>query len=178
MRSADSTVNTPDTQSALFDFGDVKVVWTQRNWGENPEPKYPWGATLYGDKGTLKLSVQSYDFTPNGKGESAHADFVDERDKYPEDVKHKETELYAAPANRRQMQNFLEARRDGKKSVADIEEGHISTASCILANLSMELGRSLKWNPEAGRVEGDDEANRKLARVYRKKWAHPTPENI
>ncbi|HEX3602160.1 MAG TPA: Gfo/Idh/MocA family oxidoreductase [Lacipirellulaceae bacterium] len=178
MRSADSTVNTPDTQSALFDFGDVEVVWTQRNWGENPEPKYPWGATLYGDKGTLKLSVQSYDFTPKDGGASAHADFVDERDKYPEDVKHKETELYAAPANRRNMQNFLEARRDGKKPVADIEEGHISTASCILANLSMELGRSLKWDPEAGRVAGDEEANKKLARVYREKWVHPTPESV
>lgn len=178
MRSADSTVNTPDTQSALFDYGDVKVVWTQRNWGENPDPKYAWGATLYGDKGTLKLSVQSYDFVPNGKGESAHADFVDEREKYPEDVKHKETELYAAPANRRQMQNFLEARREGKKPVADIEEGHISTASCILANLSMELGRSIKWDAKGGRVAGDDEANQRLARVYREKWTHPTPENI
>ena len=178
MRSADSTVNTPDTQSAIFDFGNVKVVWTQRNWGENPEPKYAWGATLYGDKGTLKLSVQSYDFTPNDGGTPVHADFVDEREKYPEDVKHKETELYAAPANRRNMQNFLEARREGKKPVADIEEGHISTASCILANLSMELGRSIKWDAKAGRVAGDDEANQKLARVYREKWTHPTPENI
>src|SRR3954470_3730700 len=32
MRDADSTVNTPDTQTAQFDFGDVKIVWTQRNW--------------------------------------------------------------------------------------------------------------------------------------------------
>ena len=36
------------------------------------------------------------------------------------------------------------------KPVADIEQGHISTASCILANLSMKLGRSLAWDPEAG----------------------------
>ena len=94
MRNPDSTMNVHDTQTAIFDFGNVEVVWNQRNWGENPEPKYGWGATLYGDKGTLKLSVFSYDFTPNGGGTPVHGDFVDERDKYPADTQHKETEMY------------------------------------------------------------------------------------
>lgn len=178
MRDANSTVNTPDTQTAVFDFGNVDVVWNQRNWGANPDPNYGWGATLYGDKGTLKLSVFSYDFTPNGNGNPVHADFVDERAKHPEDEQHKATELFAAPATRRHMENFLAARRDGKRPVSDIEQGYISSASCILANLSMELGRSLKWDEKAGRVVGDDEANGKLARVYRDKWVHPTPENV
>jgi hypothetical protein len=62
--------------------------------------------------------------------------------------------------------------------VSDIEEGYISTACCILANLSMELGRSLKWDEKAGHVAGDDEANRRLTRSYRGKWDHPTPENV
>ena len=154
MRSPTSKVNTADTQTAIFDYGDVKVVWTQRNWGADPDPKYPWGATLYGDKGTLKLSVHSYDFIPNGKGTPVHADFLDEREKFPQDTEHKETEIFAAPATRRHMQNFLEARREAKRPVSDIEQGFISTSCCILANLSMELGRSLKWDEEAGRVVG------------------------
>ncbi len=180
MRSRESTVNVPDTQTATFDYGDIELVWTQRNWGENPEAnsKYSWGATLYGDKGTLKISVFSYDFTPNGGGTPAHGDFLDEREKYPADVKHKETELYAAPATRRHMENFLAARREGKPPVAEIEQGYISSASCILANLSMELGRSLKWDGKAGRVVGDEEANNRLARKYRGEWVHPTPENV
>ena len=62
--------------------------------------------------------------------------------------------------------------------VADIEEGHISTSCCIMANLSMELGRSLRWDAEAGKVIGDDEANRRLARTYRSPWVHPTPANV
>jgi predicted dehydrogenase len=178
MRSPDSKVNTADTQTAFFDFGDVEVVWTQRNWGAEADPKYPWGATLYGDKGTLKLSVQSYDFIPQGKGSPVHVDHLDERDKYPQDVEHKETELFAAPATRRHMQNFLEARREGKRPVSDIEEGYISTSCCILANLSMELGRSLKWDGKAGRVVDDDEANKRLTRAYRDKWVHPTVETV
>jgi len=76
------------------------------------------------------------------------------------------------------MQNFLEARREKKRPVADIEQGYISSACCIMANLSMRLGRSLKWDAEKGRVAGDDEANRQLAREYRGDWKHPTPENV
>jgi predicted dehydrogenase len=178
MRKPDSKINTHDTQTALFDYGDVQVVWNQRNWGQNPDPDYPWGATLYGDKGTLKLSIRKYDFIPKGKGKLVHSDYVDESGKYPEDVRHKETELLAAPATRQHMKNFLAARQNGQRPVADIEEGYISSACCILANLSMELGRSLNWDSEKGRVVGDEAANNRLARVYRGDWEHPTPETV
>jgi hypothetical protein len=178
MRGPESNINTHDTQTALFDYGDTQVVWNQRNWGQNPEPDYPWGATLYGDKGTLKLSVRSYDFLPNGNGSPQHGEHVDEREQYPEDVAHKATELFAAPATRRHMQNFLAARREKTLPVADIEQGYISSACCILANLSMELGRSLHWDSHAGRVVNDDEANSRLARAYRGPWQHPTSESV
>lgn len=178
MRGTDSPVNTHDTQTALFDFGDVQFVWSQRNWGANPDPDYPWSATLYGDKGTLKLSVWRYDFIPKRGGSPVHGDFLDESEKYPEDTQHRETEIFAAPATRAHMQNFLAARRSGERPVSDIEQGYISSASCIMANLSMELGRSLEWDAEAGRVVGDDEANRRLARIYRGDWKHPTPNEV
>ncbi|NLY00618.1 MAG: Gfo/Idh/MocA family oxidoreductase [Rhodopirellula sp.] len=178
MRSPDSNINTHDTQTALFDYGDVQVVWNQRNWGQNPDPDYPWGATLYGDKGTLKLSIRSYDFIPKGNGTAEHGDFLDESEKYPEDLQHKQTEIFAAPATRRHMQNFLAARRERVRPVADIEQGHISSACCILANLSMDLGRGLRWDSEKGRVIDDDDANQRLARAYRGEWKHPTPETV
>jgi predicted dehydrogenase len=167
-----------DTQNVLYDYGDVQIVWTQRNWGENPDPKYPWGATLYGDKGTLKLSVQSYDFIPHGDGQPEHGDHLDERDKYPEDSAHKETELFAAPATRRHMQDFLAARQEKRKPVSDIEEGYISSACCIMGNLATELGRTLQWDADSGKVVGDDDANARLARAYRGPWEHPTPDSV
>jgi predicted dehydrogenase len=173
IRSKDSIASIPDTQTAMFDFPGVQVVWTQRNWGEPADPEYPWGATLYGDKGTLKLSVQSYDFKPHGDGSAEHGDYLDERDKFPEDAQHKETEMFAAPATRRHMQDFLAARQENRLPVSNIEQGHISSASCILANLSMDLGRSLKWDAAAGKIVGDDEANERLARPYRAPWTHP-----
>lgn len=178
MRPASSSVNTHDTQTAVFDYGDLQIVWNQRNWGTNPDPDYPWGACLFGDKGTLKLSVHSYDFIPNGEGARVHGTFLDERDKFPDDTQHKETEPFAASSTRRHLENFLAARREHIRPVADIEEGHISTACCILANLSMDLGRGLEWDPVGNRIKDDDEANRRLQRAYREPWVHPTPASI
>ena len=168
-----SKANISDTQTATFDYGDLNIVWQHRTWGPPPDPKYPWGMTLYGEKGTLKASVMSYDFAPNGPGAAIHRDVTYEREQYPEDVTEKDIEIHVAPALRRHMQDFLAAIATRGRPVADIEQGYISTASCILANLSMQLGRTLAWDPEQGRVAGDDEANRLLRRPYRGPWTHP-----
>jgi predicted dehydrogenase len=168
-----SKANIADTQEATFTFGDLPVVWQHRTYGHPNDPKYPWGATFYGDKGTLKVSVNSYDFIPFGGGEAIHKDVVMELDKYPEDKTEKDLEKHVAPAIRVHMLDFLKAIETRGKPVADIEEGHISTASCILANLSMKLGRSLTWDKEKQQVVGDEEANKLLRRAYRKPWVHP-----
>ena len=70
---------------------------------------------------------------------------------------------------------FPKMPRGWSKPVSDIEEGHITTASCILANNSMKLGRSFTWDPVKHQVVGDDEANKLLCREYRKPWVHPEP---
>src|SRR6185295_2036171 len=40
-----SRANITDTQTATFDFGDLKVVWNHRSWGRAPDKDYPWAAT-------------------------------------------------------------------------------------------------------------------------------------
>ncbi len=166
--------NISDTQTATFDFKDLQVVWQHRTWGHSPDPAYPWAAFLYGDKGTLKLSVNSYDFIPQQRGADAvHQDVVMELDQYPEDRTEKDLERHVAPAIRGHMVDFLNAIASRGKPVADIEQGHISTASCILANMSMELGRALSWDAQKGEILKDAEANQKLARAYRSPWNHP-----
>jgi predicted dehydrogenase len=175
----DSKANIADTQLATFEYPDLKIVWQHRSWGDPPDPKYTWGATLYGDKGTLKASVYSYDFIPTVKGvQPIHQDVTYELEQYPEDKTEKDLEKHCAPAIRHHMQDFLAAIAKRGRPVADIEEAYISTASCILANLSMKLGRTLAFDPKTGRVKGDDEANRLLARAYRGPWVHPAPGSV
>jgi predicted dehydrogenase len=169
-----SKANITDTQTATFDFETLKVVWTHRSYGDAPDPKYPWGATFYGDKGTLKASVMGYDFNVQGKTEpEIHEDVVYELDKFPEDRTEKDLERHVAPAIRGHMKNFLECIETRQRPVADIEQGYMSTTACILANLSMRLGRTLQWDHEKGMVVGDVEANQLLRRPYRSPWQHP-----
>ncbi|MBE0657716.1 MAG: gfo/Idh/MocA family oxidoreductase, partial [Bryobacteraceae bacterium] len=171
--------NIADTQIATLDFGDVKMTWQHRHYGASPDEKYPWAAIFYGEKGTLKASVWGYDFIPREKGAApVHKDVEYELEQYPEDKTEPRLEKHCAPAIRRQMQNFLNAIATGSRPVADIEEGHISAASCILSNLSMQLGRSLTWDAGAGLVKGDPAANKLLARPYRKPWVHPDPKTV
>jgi predicted dehydrogenase len=168
-----SKANIPDTQTATFDFGDLSIVWQHRSWGHPIDPRYLWGATFYGDKGTLKAGVYGYDFTPLGEGKPVHREVAYELEQYPIDKVEKDLEKHVAPAIRGHMKDFLRAIDTRGRPVADIEEGHISTASCILANLAMGLGRTLSWDAEKGQVVGDAEVNQLLRRRYRAPWIHP-----
>ena len=71
------------------------------------------------------------------------------------------------------MQDFLKSIEDRSKPVADIEQGHISSASCILANVAMEVGKTLEWDAAAHRVTNSDAANAKLKRDWREGYVHP-----
>ena len=175
----DSKANIPDTQTATFDYGDMQMVWNHRSWGTAPDPDYPWAAIFYGEKGTLKASVHKYDFIPRDKNQrTIHKDVAFELEQYPEDKVEKGLEKHVAPAIRGHMKDFLSCIETRDKPVADIEQGHISSTSCILANLAMQLGRNLEWDPVSHTVRGDQEANTLLARPYRSPWIHPDPETV
>ena len=172
-----SISNISDTQIATFDYPDVKIVWSHRTYGAPADKDYPWGATFYGDKGTLKASVFRYDFIPR-QGEPIHKDVTYELEQYPEDKTEARLERHCAPAIRAQMRNFLASIDARSRPVADIEEGYISTSSCILANHAMTLGRTLAWDPVKHQVIGDSEANRLLTRPYRAPWLHPDAATV
>jgi hypothetical protein len=57
-----------------------------------------------------------------------------------------------------------------KEPNSDLESGHHVVSTCHLANLSMKLGRKLRWDADKEQVPGDAEANALLTRPYRKPW--------
>jgi len=171
----DGKSNISDTQTATFEYDKFNAVWQHRSWGSPPDPDYPWALFIYGEKGTLKASTMRADFIPYDRNQKPiHFDCFYEREKYPEDVTEKDIELNAAPATRLHMLDFLAAIEKRSLPVSDIEDGHISTASCILANVSMRMGgRPLQYDPQKRIVSGDEEATKLLCRPYRSPWQHP-----
>jgi predicted dehydrogenase len=177
--------NIPDMQTATWDYGDLQITWEHRHFGQQPDPKYWWGANFYGEKGTLKASVFMFDFIPLDGGTPLHREWNDpnakypvDSDKYPEDKTEKGIEYHVAPAIREHMKDLLQCTASRGRPRADIAEGSTSTTMCILANLSLQLKRSLTWDEPKGQLLNDAEANQLLARSYRAPWHHPTPDML
>jgi len=165
----DSAATVPDTQIASFQYDDMLMTWTNRQWGQGTDPATPWGARLYGDKGTLRITPSSYDFTPAREtAPTMHAELGPELAEFPNDPKNDKM-LYAI--TRENMRDFVHALKTGTRPASDIEEGYVSTSICALANLSLKLGRPLTWNGES--IVGDAQAQSMLARPYRAPWVHP-----
>lgn len=99
--------------------------------------------------------------------------------KYPEDETEKDLERHVASAMRGHWRNYLECVEQRTQPVANIEQAFISSAACILANLSQKLGgRTLTYDPKSNTVPGDREATALLRRPYRSPWVHPEPSKV
>ena len=121
-----------------------------------------------------------FDFIPLDGGDPIHREWNDPKakypvdsDKYPEDKTEQGIEYHVAPAIREHMKDLLQCTASRGHPRADIAEGSTSTSMCVLANVSLQLKRSLTWDEPKGRVAGDEEANRLLQRPYRAPWVHP-----
>jgi hypothetical protein len=73
------------------------------------------------------------------------------------------------------FQNFIDAVRSRKRETlnCEIEQGHLSTSLCHLANAAFRTGRKLVFDPAREIFPGDEEANRYLTRTYREPYVVP-----
>ncbi len=65
------------------------------------------------------------------------------------------------------MGNFFDCVEARRTPISDIESQHRSVSTCHLGNISMRVGRKLKWDPQAEEFVGDAEANQYLKREQR-----------
>ena len=54
------------------------------------------------------------------------------------------------------MQNFIDSVRSRKNPIAPVEVGSSSNIACCLANIAIELGRTVKWDPATQMFAGGD----------------------
>jgi predicted dehydrogenase len=172
---------TPDTQDAIFDCGTWSATFTMRECATGPRTGF--GVEFHGTKGTLGISRGGFTVTPDadippvnmipgvreghpvGGPKAVPAAKLDPRTTAIEDRTGSSDEQYAEHAK-----NFLDCVRSRKAPIADLASAHRVAVACHLANLSLRLGRSLKWDWKTNSVPGDEEANRALVRAYRAPW--------
>ena len=58
--------------------------------------------------------------------------------------------------------------KDRTDPISDVHTHHRAMTTCHLANISIRLGRKLKWDPQKEQIIGDSDANQWQAREQRK----------
>ncbi len=161
----EARANITDTQLVQFNYDDLTLSWNHRTWGDAPDPEYQWGAVIYGSKGTLKIDFTKFEFKLRGSGKTVKEQSQADLANFPQDQEDNEkwsVDLIGGLGSRNLMKDWLDSIDNDRLPVADIEQAHISSACCILGNLSLKLGRTLNWDPATHTVQRDPEANQLL----------------
>jgi len=77
------------------------------------------------------------------------------------------SDAWRVPKSDSHMGNFFQCVKTRAEPVAPVRIEHRTVSICHLTNLSIRLGRPLKWDPEAEQIVGDEEANHWLSRQQR-----------
>lgn len=77
---------------------------------------------------------------------------------------------WRVPESNDHMGNFFHCVKTREEPVAPVRIEHRTVSVCHLTNLSIRLGRPLKWDPEKEQIVGDDEANGWLSRDQREPY--------
>ena len=151
----------PVTMSVKWEFKnpDWTLTWDQ------PGAQYngiEWGAKYYGDHDTLIVS-----------GGDGGCDTEDKAKKYTPSASGQHVFLDPDPSEdptERHRQNWRRCIKTREKPVMSVEIGYNVIVLPIIANISYQLGRKLRWDAKNHVFIGDEEANRMLSQPYRAPW--------
>lgn len=142
---------TPDTGTAVFDFGKSGMEWVQSSSFPRASEKPLAECLFYGENGTFAISSNTwtiYDFkgVEIGKGKGPNTG----------DGTH--------------MGNFLDTIRGKAKLNSPIEEGQKSTMLCHLANIAYRTNTVVKVDQKTGKLIDNPAGEKLWKREYRKGW--------
>ena len=120
--------------------------------------------TSEGDNGILFEGTDGRFFVNRGK--IAGKPVEDLKDKpLPEDAIE---QVYGGKVSANHTANFIEGMKARQQPISDVWSHNRMLEICHLSNISMRLGRELKWDPVAREIVGDAQANSFLGRESRK----------
>jgi predicted dehydrogenase len=172
---------TPDTQDTLIEYPGFTALWSHR---EACAGQVKVGHEFCGSRGSLSISRAGFALLGDRKvsPENAVPQFAGahpvggpKRAEQPGPV-----ETWARPVEDKtgdtreqfklHVRNFLDCVRSRREPISDLESAHRVATVCHLANISLRLGRRIRWDAAREEIPGDAEAARMLVRNYRPPW--------
>jgi predicted dehydrogenase len=173
---------TPDTQDALFDCGSFSAAFTMREAARGERTGF--GLTFHGTRGSLGIDRSGYTVTADpdlppanqipgvksGHPTGGPVSVPTIGDPKPRTQALTDTTGDSSAQYLGHARDFIDCVKSRKSPVADLASAHRTAVACHLANLSLRLGRSLRWDWAKNTVPDDKEANALLAVAYRAPW--------
>jgi predicted dehydrogenase len=173
---------TPDTQDVLFEHPGWTAVWSHREACKGPMGAAP--LEFCGPRGSLAISRRGFTVTADRKlpPESTIPQFTGAHATgEPPAVEGTGSPQFWTKAIvdtsgdsrvqlKQHVRNFLDCVKSRKEPISDLESGHRVATACHLANLSLRLGRRLRWDADKETILDDPEAAKLLVRPYRAPW--------
>ena len=168
---------TPDTQDALLEYDGMTAVWSHR---EASTGRKAGGLEFFGTKGSMTVSRSGFEVFPDLKQDPTN--LIPKFQGHPGGGPQKAAiqpepwvQGMKEPGSSDEqfnlhVRNFLECIKSRGRTIADVEDGHRTATACHLANISLRLGRKLKWDAAREQILDDADASKYLVRPYRKPW--------
>jgi predicted dehydrogenase len=169
---------TPDTQDALFEYPGFTALWSHREASRGRGAGE--GLEFFGTKGSMTLSRSGFQVFPDMKvpPQNQIPEFQGHPAGGPQRVANAAATPWCEPVKRKaandllaaHARNFIDCVKSRQQPASSLEEEHAVATACHLANISLRLGRKVKWDAEREQIAGDPEASAMLLRPYRKPW--------
>lgn len=170
----------PDTLEVVWQYpGGTLVTFSQYNASAAPASARDCELEIRGTKGTFYLTSRGYEIvadalTPNDF--PARSPLTREQDRFWRRGEKTEIEAktFAAPGNsadtRFHARNFLDCIRSREKCHCDIETGHRSTSTTLVANVAHQTKSLLEWDAKSEQFTNNPAANQHLDYLYRPQY--------
>lgn len=173
----------PDVQDAIIEYPGFQVVCQIRECAAGATSTTTPNLVFHGDKGALAISRDGFEIMPDKRQKPANivsrimgGHPIGGPQAEPEAAEQFWTKPVKDASGDRDNQlvdharNFLQCVRSRQEPVSTLESGHQVATVCHLANISMKLGRRIRWDAEKEQAIDDPEANAMLVRPYRAPW--------
>lgn len=158
VRVLDGVIETPDTQTAIYEFPNYTFTWEHQLHGTVSPHKGQSGACFSGSNGSLVVSQGGWEVIPDRA-----APGVLEPEEHP-----------ASPDGRPpHVRNFLDCMASREQPVSNPEIGHHVTALAHLGSIACRTGTEVTWDPDTERITNNEEADSFVGEPYRAPWKLP-----
>lgn len=173
----------PDVQDAIIEYPGFHTVCQFRECAAGFSRTGMGGVDFHGNKGTMTLGRDGFEVSPDKKENPINilariigGHPVGGPQPVPEPANQRWTEPVEDNSGDwkdqyvQHTRNFLDCIKSRAQPNSELESGHQVATVCHLANISMKVGRKIRWDAEKEAILDDAEASQLLVRPYRRPW--------